>query len=148
FRVAALSGDRDTDPAARLSPDGRSVAYVSSESGTEEVYVQSFPQTGFRQQVSNAGGHAADWIDGGGQLLFVSEDVKLLAVTVTPAAGGLFDISAPRILFQTQMVATRGNLNSYEYTPAPNGRFLMAVAPASSAAPFTIILNWASTLGK
>jgi hypothetical protein len=91
---------------------------VSSDSGTEEVYVQSFPQTGFRQQVSNSGGHTPRWTDAGRQLLFVSQDMRLLAVTDTPAGGSL-EIGAPRLQFQTQMLAARGNANAYEYAPGP-----------------------------
>ncbi len=42
----------------RLSPDGRWVAYVSSESGRMEVYVQPFPGPGGRVPISTNGGRA------------------------------------------------------------------------------------------
>ena len=42
--------------AARFSPDGRSVAYVSDESGRYEVYVRPFPGPGEKWQISTQGG--------------------------------------------------------------------------------------------
>jgi Tol biopolymer transport system component len=39
-----------------LSPDGRWVAYTSNESGSDEVYVQSFPVPGGKRRVSSDGG--------------------------------------------------------------------------------------------
>jgi len=45
-----------SEGAPKLSPDGRSVAYVSNESGQDEVYVQSFPEGGRKVTVSSNGG--------------------------------------------------------------------------------------------
>ncbi len=42
-----------------LSPDGRWLAYVSEESGSPQVYVQSFPDGAQRVQISSRGGHGA-----------------------------------------------------------------------------------------
>ena len=46
---------------ARFSPDGRFVAYTSDDSGRDEVFVQPFPPTGAKWQVSSAGGVEAAW---------------------------------------------------------------------------------------
>lgn len=55
-----------------FSPDGRFVAYVSDESGTNNVYVRSFPISGGRKwQVSTAGGYQPRW-RGDGKELFAS----------------------------------------------------------------------------
>ena len=54
----------------QLSPNGRWIAYVSAESGGSEVYVQSFPATGGRWQISTGGGTEPRWRrDGKGTLL-------------------------------------------------------------------------------
>jgi Tol biopolymer transport system component len=45
----------------RISPDGRWVAYLSMESGRQEVYVQAFPTPGPRYLVSEGGGLAVAW---------------------------------------------------------------------------------------
>ena len=41
---------------AIFSPDGRWVAYASTESGRSEVYVRPFGSTGGRWQISDTGG--------------------------------------------------------------------------------------------
>ena len=41
---------------ARLSPDDRSVAYASDESGQLEIYVSSFPDPTARWPISTGGG--------------------------------------------------------------------------------------------
>jgi Tol biopolymer transport system component len=46
---------------ANISPNGRWVAYQSNESGRMEVYVQSFPLTGSKWQVSTAGAEEPYW---------------------------------------------------------------------------------------
>src|SRR5437660_637289 len=45
----------------RLSPDGRWLLWVSTESGRSEVYVQRFPEGSGRQQVSVNGGTSPRW---------------------------------------------------------------------------------------
>jgi hypothetical protein len=47
--------------ASRVSPDGRWIAYLSSESGSSELYVESFPKPGPRQQVSTNGAFMPRW---------------------------------------------------------------------------------------
>jgi Tol biopolymer transport system component len=70
----------------RLSPDGRWLAYVSNESGVDQVYVRSFPEPESRFQISVNGGTHPHWQRDGRQLLFVSPDGTLTAVDVSPGA--------------------------------------------------------------
>lgn len=62
--VLPLTGDREPTPLFRtlaaenwatFSPDGRWIAYSSSDTGVSEVYVTRFPATGQRWQVSSGG---------------------------------------------------------------------------------------------
>lgn len=63
-----------TEPAAesnaRFSPDGRWLAYVSNESGRNEVYVRPFPEPGGKWQVSSSGGEAPEWSRRSEQLVY------------------------------------------------------------------------------
>jgi serine/threonine protein kinase len=63
------------------SPDGRYVAYVSDESGADEVYVTTFPERKGKWQVSTTGGDWPIWTRDGGEILFVNEN-KILSVSV------------------------------------------------------------------
>lgn len=58
-----------------LSPDGKWLAYVSSETGEEQVFVRPFPavQQG-KWQISTAGGDAPVWSPDSRELIFRSAD--------------------------------------------------------------------------
>ena len=78
--VLPMFGDRkpvpfletpDNELQGEVSPDGRWIAYTSDESGTWEVYVQSFPAGGFKRAVSVNGGFEPHWRrSGAGNRLF------------------------------------------------------------------------------
>src|SRR4029453_15396759 len=89
--ILPLFGDQKATPylqnkfseaQARFSPDGRWVAYTSNESGSFEVYVQSFPPSGGKWQISTNGGSQPQWRHDGKELFFLGLDRKLTAVEV------------------------------------------------------------------
>src|SRR4029077_11465276 len=65
----------------RFSPDGRWLAYLSDETGRNEVYVQPFPGSGHRVRTSTAGGEEPIWSRDGREL-FYFKDADLMAVKV------------------------------------------------------------------
>ncbi|HJU61452.1 MAG TPA: protein kinase, partial [Candidatus Binatia bacterium] len=85
----------------RFSPDGRWLAYVSNESGRNEVYVQSFPASGGKWQVSTTGGAQPQWRSDGKELFYMAPDRRLMAVDVRPQQN--FEVGAAKLLFQTQV---------------------------------------------
>jgi Tol biopolymer transport system component len=94
---AATSAD---ETAARVSPDGHWVAYMSDESGRPEVYLDSYPRRGRRVSVTSNGGAHPVW-RGDGRELYYWNDGSLVAVRIdavrsdaTPAVG------APIVLFR------------------------------------------------
>ncbi|HEX2123706.1 MAG TPA: protein kinase [Thermoanaerobaculia bacterium] len=132
-----LNGPSD-ESQAQFSPDGNWVAYTSAESGRPEVYVQPFPATGAKWQVSVAGGEQPRWRRDGKELFFLAPDRKLMAVPVS--VPGAFDAEAPRVLFATNIPF--GDLNvSQAYDVTPDGaRFLIAAAdPATPQSPITVV---------
>jgi Tol biopolymer transport system component len=132
---------------AKFSPDGRWMAYVSNEPGQPEVYIQSFPEPGFKQQVSIAGGILPRWSHDGKELFYL-EMPNLMAVPVKPAGSSL-QIGAPASLFSPR-VPLLDNV-------AADGRFLSFASMAttgtttttlSSPAHIVVIQNWAATAPK
>src|SRR5262249_12289572 len=104
----------------RLSYDGRWLAYVSNESGRDEVYVTAFPDGSERVQISTEGGEAPAWRRDGREL-FYRRGGAVMPVTVEPGAS--FRASAPRLLFQGEFASS--------YDVAADGqRFLMLQRPA------------------
>jgi hypothetical protein len=80
----------------RFSPDGRYVAYVSSESGTAQIYLKRFPDGSGKWQVSVDGGNWPVWREDGRELFFVNGN-DMLSVEVDLDEG--VRLGTPRVLF-------------------------------------------------
>ena len=119
--------------AVSLSPDGRWMIYVSTETGHNEVYLRPFPDWNrLRVPVSVAGGASPLWSRDGREIFYLSADNQMMAVRFT--AGPTPQVSAPVALFRVpaEMLAVE---YAY-YTPwdvARDGRFLMARRITSEA---------------
>jgi eukaryotic-like serine/threonine-protein kinase len=106
-----------------FSPDGRWLAYVSSSTGRDEVYVRPYPDVDASLvQVSGDGGGAPRWNRAGGELFYVNDAGAVVSVRYTATDG--FRVTGTEQLFTPQGV--RGGGNRIMYDPAPDGqRFLM-----------------------
>ncbi len=116
---------------AAFSPDGRWIAYSSTDTGRAEVYVTPFPVTGQRWQASSGGGSAARWRDDGRELYFVSPDRWLQAVEVD-GTGTEFAIGARARLFETRFPYPP--FHSFDVS-ADGQRFLVNTSVASPVDP-------------
>jgi Tol biopolymer transport system component len=81
-----------TQHSSRFSPDGKWIAYTSVETGRFEVFVQPFPRTGAKFQVTRQGGGHALWSPDGKELFF-DNNQQLFAVRVP--SNGTFSSGAP-----------------------------------------------------
>jgi Tol biopolymer transport system component len=139
----------EQDP--QLSPNGRWLAYASDETGTYEIYVQSFSADGKlgadKKRVSSAGGKLPVWRRDGSELFFVSADGQMMASSVK-TDGTEFQFAAPKPLFKTRTLALEGGIFR-EYDVTPDGqRFLIGTLIGETTAPPTVILNWPAELKK
>ena len=127
-----------------LSPDGRWLAYLSTESGRAEVYVEPFRRDGDRVRVSVDGGGQPKWRGDGRELFYTTPDSRLMAVQVR-ADGERLEVSLPAELF-----AIRGlqGPDYDDYAPSPDGqRFLVKQPVAVDRKPqLQIVTNWTSLL--
>jgi len=129
---------------AHFSPDGRYFAYVSNESGREEIYIQSFPLGTGKWRVSTNGGWQPKWRRDGKELYYEATDRKLMAVTMK--LDGSLEVGAVTPLFQTEIAVSSPN----RYAVTADGQRFLINSPLQSGqeAPFNVILNWTSTLKK
>jgi eukaryotic-like serine/threonine-protein kinase len=132
---------------AQFSPDGRWLAFVSNESGRDEIYVLSFPGLDRRWQISTDGGTEPLWARSGRELFYRhAEQVMVVAVITEP----VFSAGKPIQLFEGSY--DRGlTLGHTNYDVAPDARrFLMLKAGAKEAAPtqFNVVLNWSDELKR
>jgi len=149
--VMSLAGDRQPslflqtpfgEREGRFSPDGRWIAYTSDDQGRSEVYVQTYPTSGGKWQISTSGGQQSWWRSDGKELYYLSNDGKLMAVEVKP--GGSFEAGAPRALFDLAPARALGGASSYAVTAAGE-RFLFVTAREEAASlQFTVVVNWAA----
>jgi Tol biopolymer transport system component len=131
---------------ARFSPDGRWIAYMSNESGREEVYVQSFPEPGGKWQVSTRGGSDPVWRPDGRELFYLSADQQMMSMPV--AASPTFEVAVPQALFAIRVLVPSGARNHYAVTP--DGQTFYAVSPleGESIGATTVVVNWSADLKK
>jgi Tol biopolymer transport system component len=131
---------------ASFSPDGRWLAYASNESGRYEIYVQPFPSSGGKWQISTEGGREPLWARNGHELFYRSGE-KMMVADVTARA--TFTTTTPRLLFQGPYLRTPTISPEYDVT-ADGQRFLM-VQPSEQHPPateFNVVLNWFEELKR
>lgn len=129
----------------RFSPDGRWMAYVLSQNGTQEVYVQSFPEKHGPTRVSIGGGSNPEWSPDGRRLYFLHSG-DLMATDVQP--GLKFEHAAPRALFPIPVNFANGEQSGFSISPDGKRALAMAVGSAAASARLNIILNWQLLLKK
>jgi serine/threonine-protein kinase len=120
----------ETSPA--LSPDGRWLAYVSNESGTAEVYVRPFPNTGGgRWQISSQGGTEPVWAHSGRELFYRSAGAAAPQQMVMEVLPGRSFVPGPRrTLFA--LTGYSGSASHQQYVVTPDDRrFVMIRATGS-----------------
>jgi eukaryotic-like serine/threonine-protein kinase len=134
-----------------LSPDGQAMAYVSSESGASEVYVQPYPGPGEKVRVSTAGGTEPVWTADGRELLYRSftRDKQLFLSAAIRSASPL-RVDAPRVIFAARAGEYDSTVPERSWDVSPDGRRFLLLRPVESPdKPVTtlhIVLNWAEEL--
>jgi Tol biopolymer transport system component/tRNA A-37 threonylcarbamoyl transferase component Bud32 len=149
--VVPVSGERKpvaavqtpfAESGGQLSPDGRWIAYESTESGTFEVYVQSFPAAGNKWKISSNGGYRPQWRRNGKEL-FYSMIPNVMYVEITAQKPPhQFEVGIPQLAVRSRTTGSFG--------VTPDGqRFIVNGREANSAesSTLTVILNWAAALG-
>jgi Tol biopolymer transport system component len=79
-----------------FSPDGRWLAYVSNESGRNEVYVRPFPGPGGKWQISTGGGSGPTWSRARHELFYGTFDQRIMVASYT-SEGDSFRAEKPRL---------------------------------------------------
>jgi Tol biopolymer transport system component len=123
-----------------VSADGRWLAYMSNESGGDEVYVRPMNAPGGAAVLSKGGGSMPRWTRDG-HVIYVDASgsfrrVELTTVGGLPAAGKRDSLFSPRLM--------RQDLHQ-NYDIAPDGRFAV-VRNASAGADIVVVTNWWATM--
>jgi hypothetical protein len=150
-----LVGDRTPTPihapaaiagSAQFAADGRWVAYVSDESGANEVYVRRFPIDDAHWRISTEGGIEPRWRRDMRELFYLAPSGDLMTVPLkmdsAPHAG------SPAVLFRTPFGDLTNITGRNHYDVTADGERFLATVPRGGAAssPITVVLNWTAGL--
>jgi eukaryotic-like serine/threonine-protein kinase len=124
------------DAWAQFSQDGRWVAYMSDESGVDEVYVAQYPEMTGRVIVSTHGGNWPVWSRDGREL-FYRQGSAVMAVTVRTTPKLILGI--PQRLFTGPYVGVDGDR---KFDVAPDGRRFLMLERTDEARHLVIVQNW------
>jgi serine/threonine protein kinase len=144
WRTLLASASNEAHPA--ISPDGRWIAYHSSEAGQPEVSVQRFPALGDRQVVSVGNGHTAKWTADGRSLMYLrgSPPTAVMRTTYQAAQNGSLAFSPPEVVGNYSFYARQGYGRIYDVSR--DGTRLLLMGAGSPAAGnqrhINVVTNW------
>lgn len=129
---------------ASLSADGRWIAYISNETGRDEIFVRPFAPhsgevsgAGGKWRISHEGGISVQWRQDGRELFYMKPDRALMSVEI--ATQPVFRAGAQRSLFRA---------GPWRVTPDGSRFLVLAQDPNEKAAPFAVVMNWLAALKK
>jgi len=130
----------------RVSPDGKWIAYLGSESGRSEVYITSFPAGSGQWQVSSNGvAPTPAWRADGKELYFAGVDGNLISASIQESPGSV-TIQEVKPLFRSPFLAS---VQRIIFDVDPKGqRFIGTAAPDTSSLPLNVVTNWPATLKR
>ena len=138
--IATPASERDAD----FSPDGKWLAYISDESGKDELFVVPFPGPGGKRQISSTGASSFHWLGDGSQIAYLTPERKLIGVDVD-RKGATFEIGASHPLFGgLPLPVTRGA----SITPDAHRYLLSLPLQEAIAPPLTLVANWSAALAR
>ena len=140
--IVLLSGASDhSESGARISPDGKWIAYVSDESGKNQVYLRSYPGRGGKVPISIDGGEEPHWSRNPQELFFRNASTNQLMTAEIPKTAAS-EPGRPHALLA---------LTTSLWDVAPDGkRFLVVKDPEPDTDPSTVqvVMNWFEELKR
>ena len=130
---------------ARLSPDGRWLAYFSEESGRDEVYVRPFPNVdAAKETVSTVGGWSPVWSPDGRELFYM-DGARVMAVPVQ-GQGTTFVAGTPELLFEGPFDVSQDQ----NFDVSADGTYFVMVEVDPDTRPnrFQVVTNWFEELRR
>jgi len=142
-----LQDNKFVEYAGRISPDGHWLAYTTTETGRNEVFVQAFPGPGGKWRISTSGGNAPTWRADGKELYYKSTDGNFMAVPIRSEGAGI-DAGTPVQLFLRLSPTATPSRRRYDVT-ADGKRFVVnSVAGDQEQGHLDVAIGWTSELKR
>jgi Tol biopolymer transport system component len=130
---------------ARISPDGRWLAYASNERGRYEVYVRPFPSGDGKWLITPDGGSEPSWRRDGGELFYLTPDGALAAVAISTTP--TLQAAPPKRLFATRMsTLVNTAITRNQYVASADGERFLVNEPVGPPPSIVVVLNWPAGL--
>ena len=127
-----------------VSPDGNWIAYTSTESGQEEVYVTSFPEPSGKWQISNNNGDRPHWSKDGTKIFYL-DDTDTINEVAVDGSGSRFNVGKIEKLFEIE-----GQRPGNVYSVLGNGEEFIVNQRINTISKSKVILvtNWDAEIEK
>jgi serine/threonine protein kinase len=155
-RPVALLSTPIEESQAQISPDGKWLAYVTGEPGTNQYAVnlrafgQGAPGT-WRVSTPESRAMQPRWRADGKELFYLDTRAfprqKLMAAPIS--LGATPSVGASTTLFEFTGITIVPRNNSFAYSPSPDGqRFLVSANAAEAKPSLEVLVNWREELKK
>jgi serine/threonine-protein kinase len=131
--------------APMFAPDGRAFAYVSNETGRNEIHLRPFPGPGEKVTITNEGGNEPYWSPTGRELFYRNGDAMMAVdVSTNPVKAGV-----PRKIFEGHYEPSLALYANYSVT-SDGERFLMVkrIDQGTSQPQINVAVNWFDELRR
>jgi Tol biopolymer transport system component len=152
-KAVRLLGTNAIESQGQLSPDGKWLAYLSTESGTYEVYVRSFPSGSSVWNVSNGRAEEPRWRVDGKELHFKTStpatgQITIWAASIASDGGVGLRIGAPQRVLDARAGTAVVQGNIWAYSPHPDGkRFLINALTEADNPTVNVVTHWQQGVG-
>jgi dipeptidyl aminopeptidase/acylaminoacyl peptidase len=147
LQSTVLVGSGFSEYSARISPDGRWLAYTSEESGRPEINLRPFPAGTSSTVVSNGGGSEPTWRRDGRELFYEAPNGAVMSVPIT--LGVRVNVGKPSELFRARVPGNRSRHHTSYAATADGRRFLIPTPVGDPPQPaITVMLNWVKAVQR
>lgn len=129
-----------------VSPDGRWLAYRSTETGRSKAYVTSFPKPSGKIQVSTSGASAPRWRGDSKELYFLDWNHQMMAAELAESGGSL-RVTSLRSLFRVRALSSLRSTH-YDVSQDGNRYAVLSVSDDEISTPLNVVVNWSEELKR
>jgi serine/threonine-protein kinase len=140
-----FAADSANEMMPSFSYDGRWVAYVSDESGQNEIYVRSFPGPGGRIKISDDGGSEPVWSHSG-RRLFYRNGRRMIEASFGDWESGTLSVTGRTTLFEGDYQSSPAGTTFTGYDVAPDDKHFVMLRHVGEAPDIVIWMNWLDEL--
>jgi serine/threonine-protein kinase len=145
FKTVPFLQTDGNESAAVFSPDGRFLAYVSDETGTDEVYVRAYPGPGGKWTISSGGGREPVWSRDGSEIYYRSQD-WLVAVPIETEPE--LQPGKPQNLFEAPFDEAGAPYANFDTTPDGTGFTMVRSEEELASTRLIVVVNWFEELRR